>query len=107
MTHQISDSERSIVLGEAPLRRLGLGERPPFDFWPYVSEIPRADLGAHNFAAGCVSYVYSSEQYQFVNIESKDTNVFLVVVLDLRALSVYGHFVLNLNREYGLTSTPG
>ena len=76
------------------------------DIWPYVAMIqesvglPQQALDGH-----WVEYVYRSQfgHYDHVLIPVGRHNVFLVIVADRVHGSVYGHRVLDLNAEYGLT----
>jgi hypothetical protein len=81
-------------------------EPPPFDFWPYFEAIPAADFKGHDCSAGAVDYVWreNSGRFEHVLVNSEDRNIFMVLVLDCDARVVYGHRLLDLNREYGLTS---
>ena len=76
----------------------------PFDFWPYFDAIPRGDFQGIDCSAGEVSYVYrtSDGRYDHVLVSSDDRDVFMVLVLDLDALQVVGHHLLNLPVLYGL-----
>lgn len=80
----------------------------PVDIWPYVDEIPRDDVLPFDITGQDVEYVYrtSDDRFDHVLIPSKTKNVYLVVVVDLQAQSVYGHHVLNLNEKYGLPTPP-
>jgi hypothetical protein len=84
-------------------RRVGDGGSP-FDFWPYFDAIPAADFAGHDCSAGVVENVWrmSPGPYEHILVNSEDRNVFLVLVLDCEASVVYGHRLLDLNREYGL-----
>jgi hypothetical protein len=85
--------------------RVGLDEEPPFDFWEYFEAIPPEDFGEHDFSEGRVSYAWNmlGTAYQHVLVECDTPNVFLALVLDLPGRSVAGHYLLDLNRVYGLT----
>lgn len=87
-----------------PMIRVGGDEVPPFDFWPYFEAIPAADFKGHDCSEGFVSWAWNnaSGTFQHVLVSSEDKNVFMVLVLDLRAQGVLGHRLLDLNREYGL-----
>lgn len=87
----------------ATRHRIG-DDEPPFDFWPYVDGIPAADFEGHNCSGGNVEVAYRMEPggYEHVLIRSENRNVFMVIVLDRDARTVYGHHLLDLNREYGL-----
>ncbi|MFO0960268.1 MAG: hypothetical protein U0800_22980 [Isosphaeraceae bacterium] len=95
--------EQYLSTFDSPMRRAGV-EGPPFDFWPYFNAIPPADYEGHD-CSGCeVESVYRdpSGRYEHVLVKSQDRNVFMALVLDLSSERVYGHWLLDLNREYGL-----
>lgn len=52
-----------------------------------------------------VQHIYRDAGARFdqVLIGTSRANVFLVVVVDLTAASVFGHFLLDLNEQYGLS----
>lgn len=74
------------------------------DFWPYFEEIPAADFEGHNCTEGSVTYVWEHPDgsYQHVLVDSKDKNVFMALVLDVKKKQVHGHHLLDLNRLYGV-----
>lgn len=86
------------------MRRLALDASPPFEFWDYFEAIPLCEFEGHDCSAADVTYVWedSTGRYQFVHVNSEDKNVFMVLVLDLIGRTVFGHRLLDLNREYGL-----
>ncbi len=88
-----------------PMIRVGVDDAPPFDFWPYFEAIPPSDFEGHDCSEGAVSWAWNnaSGTFQHVLVSIEDKNVFMVRVLDLRARSVFGHRLLDLNREYGLS----
>jgi hypothetical protein len=75
------------------------------DIWPYVDSVPDFDLEGHSIYDGFVECVYRNDDNSFdhVSVMTKTKNVYLVVVVDLAHDSVYGHRLLDLNREYGLS----
>jgi len=75
------------------------------DVWPYVDSVPAADLGGHSVYDRFVDVVYRNDDDRFdhVLVMTKTKNVYLVVVVDLAHDSIYGHRLLDLNREYGLS----
>jgi hypothetical protein len=78
------------------------------DIWPYVDAVPDADLAPFGIAGADVESVYRTgdDRFEHVLIPTSTNNVFLVVVVDLRAGDVHGHHVLNLNEKYGLPTPP-
>jgi hypothetical protein len=81
-------------------------ETPPFDFWPYFDAIPPADFEGHDCSEGVVENAWRilPGPYEHVLVNSEHRNVFMVIVLDREAGGVYGHRLLDLNREYGLSA---
>jgi hypothetical protein len=107
VTHALSQAEFLATLGE-PMTAVSPGEDAPFDLWPYFEAIPAADFEGHDCSEESVTNVIRepSGRYVHVLVNSEDPNVFMVLVLDLSIGRVYGHRLLDLNREYGLES-PG
>lgn len=79
------------------------------DIWPYVSAVPATELEGHSIYDRFVDVVYRSDDDRFdhVLVMTKTKNVYLAVVVDVAHGSVYGHRLLDLNREYGLTPVDG
>jgi hypothetical protein len=80
---------------------------PEFDFWPYADLIPTKDFEGHDCSAGEVHGVYrmTLNMYEHVLISSAKKDVFMVLVNDLELNKVYGHFLLDLNKAYGINET--
>lgn len=91
----------------APMRRVALDVEPPCDFWEYFDAIPTEDFEGYNCSEGSVSHAWNDStcRFQHVLVNSEDKNVFMVLVVDLHSRSVFGHRLLNLNREYGIQFT--
>ena len=89
----------------APMTRLPQDLEPPFDFWPYFDQIPRAEFSGHDCSSGTVTYVYRhpSGRFDHVLVDSKTPDVFMALVLDREAMVVLGHRLLDLPALYGLT----
>ena len=75
------------------------------DIWPYVTSVPETDLEGHSVCKGLVQAVQRSgdERFDHVLVGTHTKNVFLVIVVDLVADEIYGHRLLDLNKEYGLS----
>jgi hypothetical protein len=99
----LSREEFLAVFGQKR-ERVPMDEPPSLDFWPYFDSIPPADFEGHDCSGGTVEYVWRMDdgRYEHVLVNSDDKNVFMVLVLDRSARVVYGHRLLDLNREYGL-----
>jgi hypothetical protein len=74
------------------------------DIWPYVDSVPFTDLEGHSIYDGFVESVYRSgdDRFDHALVMTRTKNIYLVVVVDLARDSIYGHRLLDLNREYGL-----
>lgn len=84
--------------------------QPDDDYRPiplagYVDAIPASDLRGYDFTRRHVERVYRDPAGRFLHVLLAATtpNVFLVIVVDEPAQSVHGHYVLDLNKEYGLS----
>jgi hypothetical protein len=97
-------SEQYLATFGESRNRVGPDEPPPFDFWPYFEAIPVADFDGHDCSAGVVENAWRMSRggFEHVLVNSEDRNVFMVLVLDRESGVVYGHRLLDLNREYGL-----
>ena len=75
-----------------------------FDYWPYFASIPDADFEGHDRSARVVENVWRmmSGKYEHVLVNSENSNIFMVLVLDREKDQVHGHRFLNLEQEYGL-----
>ncbi|HEV3262103.1 MAG TPA: hypothetical protein VG013_34950 [Gemmataceae bacterium] len=75
------------------------------DIWPYVDSVPASNLEGHSIYDRFVEVVYRTDDdcFDHVNVITRTKNVYLVVVVDLVHDSIYGHRLLDLNREYGLS----
>lgn len=102
--HRISDDEWPGYFAE-PTQRLSEDAEPPFDFWPYVENIPLEDSEGFDCSAGQVDYAYRHPhgKYDHILINPNDRNVFMAIVLDRDASLVVGHYLLRLDKLYGLT----
>ena len=102
-TRALSEQEFGSTFAE-PMRRVQGDEAPPFDFWDYFEAIPGEHFGGHDCSEGAVEWVYAdpSGRFQHVLVNSEKKNVFMVIVLDCDAGQVFGHRLLDLNKEYGV-----
>ena len=73
------------------------------DIWPYVDALDLNEIGVPYL--NDVHHVYRDAQNRFdqVLIGTGRFNALLVIVVDLGRSTVFGHFLLDLNKEYGLS----
>ena len=77
---------------------------PDIDIWPYVKQLVNEGVVAKYFYNGeLVKYVFRSEGELFdhVLLPTSNENAFIVIVVDLKAEGIYGHYVLDLAKKYG------
>lgn len=78
---------------------------PTVDIWSYVKLLAKDGEVS--------SYVYENQMVEMVNRNGKGTfdhvllptdnsNIFIVIIVDLKKENIKGHFRLDLNKEYGL-----
>jgi hypothetical protein len=103
VTRKLAEDEFRATFA-APMQRAGPDAEPPIDFWPYFEEIPPEDFEGYDCSAGVVTYVWrgGDGRYEHVLVNSEDRDVFMVIVLDLRAAAIAGHHLLDLPQWYGL-----
>lgn len=78
------------------------------DIEPYLAVIPPRDFQGAALLSGApptVVYRLGEGRFDHVLYPTTRRNVFLVVIVQLRPDHVLGHYLLDLNTEYGLDST--
>jgi hypothetical protein len=88
------------------MRNTTADPQPVLDVWPYVSQVPTAELRGARLLDQLVECVYrtANDRCDHVLVMTDKSNVYLVVVVDRPAADVQGHYLLDLNDEYGLSS---
>jgi hypothetical protein len=105
-TNRLTDAAyRATML--SPMRDVKESATDVIDIWPYVSAIPEADLKGHTVWDQFVEYVYrtADDIYDHVLVMTRSPNVYLVILIDLKDDQIYGHYLLDLIEEYGLSAT--
>ena len=101
--NQLSEAEfKSTMSGMKDVTQLADAS---VDIWNYVASL--VDLGAlpkDVYNNNIVEYVYrnDSQTFDHVLLPIGTPNTFIVVVVDLAQECIYGHYSLDLNKEYGL-----
>ena len=76
---------------------------PVTDIWPYANELQTAGiLNKIVYERELVEKVYrnKAQTYDHVMMPTPDANFFVIVIVDLHRESVFGHYTLDLNKEY-------
>ena len=75
------------------------------DIWSYVELLTKDnEVSSYVYENQLVEMVYRNNQGTFdhVLIPTDKSNVFVVIIVDLKKEKINGHFRLDLNKEYGL-----
>jgi hypothetical protein len=75
------------------------------DLEPYLDVIPDDDLGGMRLRSGvppAAVYRAGDGRFDHVLYPCNRSNVYVVIVIQLRPERIFGHFILDLAEEYGL-----
>ena len=78
---------------------------PLVDIWDYVLNLVKENIVIeYVYENNLVEKVYRNlaNTFDHVLLPTSDKNIFIVIVIDLKNVSVSGHYKLNLIKEYGL-----
>lgn len=91
---------------ESPMQDITSTASEVIDIWQYVDAVPVSDLFGQTIVGGQVEHVYRNAiaTFDHVLVSTRSANVYLVIVVDLKHETVFGHHMLDLNSEYGLTT---
>jgi hypothetical protein len=100
VTRQLTEQEFKACFSP-PMTDITAHANAAVDIWTYVDAIDLSELGLPSL--NDVQHVYrdAAGLYDQVLIGTGRFNALLVVVVDLVSASVFGHFLLDLNEEYG------
>ena len=75
------------------------------DIWHYINNIaekkmiPKRILSKKTIYS---IYMNNDETYEHILISTNRSNYYLVIVVDVIGKNIYGYYLLDLNKEYGL-----
>lgn len=78
---------------------------PVLDIWPYVRELNEQNIVADSILNGeLVEHVYrtGTSTFDHILLSGSWSNEYVVLVVDLNNCVIVGHYILDLNSEYGL-----
>ena len=102
MTCELSEKEFKNTFGHKMVDISHL-EITPIDIWTYVNELQNQNqFASKTIEEETVEYVYrnSQETYDHVLIPTKTKNKYVVIVVDIANRKVFGHYNLDLFKEY-------
>ncbi|TIN27534.1 MAG: hypothetical protein E5Y31_12360 [Mesorhizobium sp.] len=99
VVRRLDDEEFKACFAE-PMTNVTATANAVVDIWPYVDALNLDEVGVP--CLNDVHYVYRDAQNRFdqVSIGTGRFNALLVIVIDLGRSAVFGHFLLDLNKEY-------
>lgn len=103
----LSDEEFKREMGEQMTPVHDATPLPP-EFWDYVETISRNDYEGFDCPNAQIVHAWRNTmgRCDHLLLNSHDPNVFMVVLIDRTAGTVYGHHLLNLRAHYGLDDFP-
>ena len=104
MTRELTEEEFRSTFGDAMLD-ITESIDSTVDIWEYVGELYVDELVSEYVVANeLVEKVYRNDTSTFdhVLLPTENQNVFLVIIVDLLKENVFGHFWLDMEKEYGL-----
>ena len=105
MTQELTEIEfkKSFGNGMTDVTEMEIDE--PIDIWDYVEKLTENKIvNRIVYEKELVEKVYQNDLKTFDHIllPTEKQNVFMIIVVDLEKKKVYGHKILDLNKEYGI-----
>ena len=76
------------------------------NIWEYINLLDKSEYFINDYVIEkrLIEKVYrnSGETYDQILISTKKDNNFLIIVVDIIQKNIYGHYLLDLNKEYGI-----
>ncbi|WP_448633963.1 hypothetical protein [Pedobacter panaciterrae] len=104
MTTELTEEEFKSTFGNRMIDVTESAE-PVLDIWPYVKQLNEQGIIADSILNDeQVEYVYRTglSTFDHVLLSGSKSNQYVAVVVDLNSCEITGHYLLDLNSEYGL-----
>ncbi|CAM1339180.1 hypothetical protein [Tenacibaculum aestuarii] len=103
MTQELTEIEfkNSFGNGMTDITEMEINE--PIDIWNYVKKLTESQIvNRIVYENELVEKVYRNDLKTFDHIllSTEKQNVFLIIVVDLKKKKIFGHKILDLNKEY-------
>lgn len=106
VTKALSGDQVTAIFDTSSFSNVTMTATNVLNIWPYVSNIPHSDYAGYSLTKnGDVETVQRNYEgtFDLVHLATDIKNAFLVVVVDLKNDKIHGHFILDLNKEYGIS----
>lgn len=104
MVKELTDIEFKETMGEGMIDITEKEIENPIDIWRDVKQLQQDNiLSIEVYEKRLVEHIYRNNNNTFDHIlipSSGKANVYVVVVVDLRGVLVYGYKILDLNKKY-------
>ncbi|KAA3623115.1 MAG: hypothetical protein DWQ02_25050 [Bacteroidetes bacterium] len=107
MIRELSEKEFQDTFGVKMTNITQLEIDNPVEIWKYVAKLREENLILTKVLnQKIIEGVYrnDSKTFDHVLIPSKISNIFVVIIVDLVKKNIFGHFTLDLNEKYGITT---
>jgi len=108
MTTELTEEEFKHTLWDRMIDVTDSAE-PALDIWSYVKQLNEQGIVSDSILNGeLVEHVYRSgaSTFDHVLLSGSRSNQYVVVVVDLIHGMITGHYILDLNSEYGILIYP-
>ena len=105
MTQELSEIEFKKTFGNGMTDITETEFDEPIDIWSYVEELTENQIvNRIVYEKELVEKVYRNDLKTFDHIllPTEKQNVLLTIVVDLEKKKIFGHKILDLNKEYGI-----
>ena len=105
MTKELTETEFRNTFGNGMTDITQMEIDEPIDIWDYVKHLTENQtVDQIVYEKELVENVYRNDLKTFDHIllPTENQNVFLTIVVDLKNKKVFGHKILDLNKEYGI-----
>lgn len=79
--------------------------KPLTDIWSYAKHLLKYNLLLEDcFLRRYIEAVYVNNEntYHHILLVTNQQNVYVVIIIDMTDKNIFGHYILDLNKKYGL-----
>lgn len=105
MKRELTEIEFKKTFGNSMTDITQMETEDPIEIWGYVESLAKTNVvNQIVFDKKLVELVYRNdlETFDHILLPTKNKNLFTVIVVDLKNKVIFGHRLLDLNKEYGL-----
>lgn len=91
----------------SPMTDVTQSAEPVIDIWPYIHELTKEKIvPEYAYNNHLVEKVYRNglKTFEHVLLPTGNINSYVVIIVDLHAVSIKGYYVLDLEKEYQVSN---